>query len=380
MKGKIANLFLIILAIIVIAGAGLFIYKYTQTEQTNTGANIEDTVNNEEEVEPEPEKQVQIFKGTDRPIAVMIDNHTGAWPQANLNKAYLVYEIVVEGGETRLMALFKGQDLEKIGPVRSSRHYFLDYALENDAIYVHHGWSPQAESDISKLGINNVNGLTESSNDFWRVKDKSSPHNMFTSTDSILKIALRKGYETKSKAESVLNYVAEEFELTDKYKIKIETEDVEETENEIETPIVNEEDGIKTKALVAKDVTIPHSNLQTVKYEYDEQTKTYKRYARKRLQTDYITGEAVTTKNIIITMCDSYTLKDSENKGRQGLKNIGTFDGYYITNGIAIPITCSKTARDAQTVYKDLDGNEINVNDGNTFINICPTDAEVVIE
>lgn len=54
----------------------------------------------------------------------MIDNHSGAWPQANLNKAYLVYEIIVEGGETRLMAVFKGQDLEKIGPIRSSRHYF----------------------------------------------------------------------------------------------------------------------------------------------------------------------------------------------------------------------------------------------------------------
>ena len=51
------------------------------------------------------------------------------------------------------MALFKGQNLEKIGPVRSSRHYFLDYALENDAIYVHYGWSPQAQYDISNLGV-----------------------------------------------------------------------------------------------------------------------------------------------------------------------------------------------------------------------------------
>lgn len=102
----------------------------------------------------------------------MIDNHSGAWPQANLNKAYLVYEIIVEGGETRLMAVFKGQDLEKIGPIRSSRHYFLDYALENDAIYVHHGWSPQAQNDISALNVNNINGIQESSNNFWRVKDK----------------------------------------------------------------------------------------------------------------------------------------------------------------------------------------------------------------
>ena len=79
-------------------------------------------------------------------------------------------------------------------------------------------------------------------------------------------------------------------------------------------------------------------------------------------------------------MCDNYTLADSEEKGRQGLKNIGTFDGYYITNGKAIKIKCTKTTRDQQTKYEDLNGNEIKVNDGNTWVNICPTDAQVEME
>ena len=73
-------------------------------------------------------------------------------------------------------------------------------------------------------------------------------------------------------------------------------------------------------------------------------------------------------------------MDDSENKGRQGLRNIGTFNGYYITNGKVIKIKCIKEARNTQTKYQDLQGNEIQVNDGNTWINICPTDAEVVIE
>ena len=92
--------------------------------------------------------KIKTFTGDDRPIAVMIDNNTNAWPQDSVNKAYIIYEIIVEGGETRLMALFKGSDADSIGPIRSSRHYFLDYALENDAIYAHLGWSPQAQSDI----------------------------------------------------------------------------------------------------------------------------------------------------------------------------------------------------------------------------------------
>mgnify|MGYP001027759403 CR=1 FL=1 len=349
MSKKTTRIIIAILVILILVAGGIMAYMITK-DKMNQAQPVSE---NEEEEEiltaGVSDKKVKIFNGNARPIAVMIDNHNQAWPQAGLNQAYLVYEAVVEGGETRLMALFKGQNLDKIGPVRSSRHYFLDYALENDAIYVHHGWSPQAQSDISTLGVNNINGIQESSASFWRVKDKSAPHNLFTSTDSILKIAERKGYSKTSDKKSVLNYVA----------------------NEVEMPAT---------AVNATSVTIPHSNLQTVKYEYNAETKTYTRYARNKLQSDYETGEPVTTKNIIITMCDNYTLADSEEKGRQGLKNIGTFDGYYITNGKAIKIKCTKTARDQQTKYEDLNGNEIKVNDGNTWVNICPTDAQVEME
>ena len=103
-----------------------------------------------------------------------------------------------------------------------------------------------------------------------------------------IKISTKQKYRTTSTKESVLKYVTDE---------------------------VNLEDGEN-----ATSITIPHSNLQTVKYEYDEQNKVYKRYARKKAQTDWTTGENLTTKNIIITMCDNETLDDGENKGRQTLK------------------------------------------------------------
>lgn len=337
---KSIKILIVILIVLIIGAGGVLAYKIYSDKNQETAVEQEGNV-----VKAEEQKQVQIFKGTDRPIAVMIDNHSDAWPQAGLNNAYMVYEIIVEGGETRLMALFKGADLEKIGPVRSSRHYFLDYAMENDAIYVHFGWSPQAQSDIEKYSINNINGISEDGSTFWRVKDKQSPHNAVTSTAKILASAKDKNYKTTSSEKSVLNYVTDE---------------------------VNLESGE-----TATTVTIPHSDLQTVKYEYNAQTKKYIRYARNKEQTDWDTKEPVTTKNIIITFCDNYTLTDKENKGRQGLYNIGTFDGYYITNGKAIKIKCTKNERDEKTKYVDLEGNEIKVNDGNTFVNICPKDAKV---
>lgn len=336
---------IIILVILVIVAGGVLAYKITQSKKEET------TVSNEDNIlvgTAKEEKKVQIFQGNERPFAVMIDNHKDAWPQAGLQKAYMIYEIVVEGGETRLMALFKGADVDKIGPVRSARHYFIDYAMENDAIYAHFGQSPQAASDIKKYSINDINGISEDGSTFWRVKDKTAPHNAVTSMANLKKSAESKKFKTTSTEKSVLNYVTDE---------------------------VNLEDGES-----AETITIPHSQLQTVKYEYDSENKVYKRYARGVAQKDWDTKDAITIKNVIITYCDNYTLTDTENKGRQGLKNIGTFDGYYITNGKAIKIKCIKEARDSKTIYQDLQGNVIKVNDGNTFVNICPTDAEVTIE
>lgn len=340
-----AKIIVILLSIIIIAAGGILAYKIVKDkEEVGTSSSEENNIMTAEL----NEEKIKIFNGKDRPIAVMIDNHNEAWPQAGLQDAYMIYEIIVEGGETRLMALFKGADIEKIGPVRSARHYFIDYVMENDAIYTHFGQSPQAESDIKKYNIDNINGIAEDGITFWRVKDKSAPHNAVTSTEKILESAKKKKYKTTSSEESILDYTAEDVKL---------------------------EDGED-----ATTITIPHSNLQTVKYVYDEEKQVYERYARKKEQKDWTTGETITTKNIIITFCDNYTLSDTENKGRQGLKNIGTFDGYYITNGKAIKIKCTKNARDEKTVYQDLNGNKIKVNDGNTFVNICPTDANVGIE
>ena len=340
--------FIVLLLATIITFAGILGYKILLENGENIISLGTEIIEEEKQEEKLPEKEVEIYKGTSRPVAVMIDNHKSALPQGGINDAYMVYEIIVEGGESRLMALFKGVDSEKIGPVRSARHYFLDYALENDAIYIHYGWSPQAESDISSLQVSNINGISENEKYFWRTKDKSAPHNVATNMESILQIAQNKGYRITSTKSSVLNYVTDE---------------------------VNLEEGMK-----ATNITIPYSSSNKVEYTYDEQTKRYIRTSHGILNEDWSKGEEVTTKNIIITFAKNETLNDGENKDRQTLYNIGTLNGYYITNGKAIQITCVKTSRNSQTLYMDLEGNEINVNDGNTFVQICPINAKVEIQ
>lgn len=288
-------------------------------------------------------------KSKSRPIAVMINNNHAAWPHAGLQDAYITYEILAEGGITRLMALFKDQNTAKIGSVRSSRPYYLDYALENDAIYVHYGWSDQAKADISSLGVDNINGLTASSV-FWRDTslNKASEHTAFTSIEKIKAYAKEKGYDRDTNKDLLLNYSVDEIDLSKK------------------------DDAIK-----ADSVFMKYSYYTNSSYEYDSENKVYKRSMSGTAHVDAVTGKQYTYKNIIITPIASHTY---DSYGRLSLDDVGSGEGYYITDGYAIPIKWSKESRSSQTLYTDKDGKEIKINDGNTFIQITPPSEKLKIE
>ncbi|MBR1718554.1 MAG: DUF3048 domain-containing protein [Bacilli bacterium] len=329
-------------------------------------------------------KKISIFnmESKTRPIAVMINNHNQARPyHSGLDKAQIVYEFIVEGGITRMLAIFKDQDVSRIGPVRSSRHYYLDYALENDAIYVHWGWSPQAESDIRSLGVNNLNGLYDYgfSRDQNLIGKINLEHTAITSTDGIKEAVKRKAYRTEYKTDNVednlvLKYSANEINLG-KDSVILNLNDGSGLSLTSTSFIKSYVEGInagipvQSDSKVANKVVIPYSNYMTVSYIYDSDNKYYLRYANNSVHKDYITGEQYHFKNILILKVENHTM---DSYGRQDLKNVGTGKGYYITNGYAKEITWHKDSRANKTKYKYLDGSEVIVNDGNTFIQVEP--------
>lgn len=303
----------------------------------------------------EEKKQLKIvdLNSSTRPYAVMINNHEQArLHHTGLQDAYLVYEIIVEGGLTRMMALYKDQTTAKIGSVRSARHYFLDYALENDAIYAHYGWSPQAESDIKQLQISNINGLYDQA--FWRDQSLkiAYEHKAFTSMEKLKQVAINKGYRTTSTQKLLLSYQVDLVDLS-----------------------------LKENSIPANTVTIPYSNYVTTSYTYDSVNQVYLRSVGGKAHVDDITKQQYTTKNIIIEKVRNYSI---DAYGRQALDHIGSGEGYYITCGYAVPITWTKTSRTAQTKYyyqSTTDEKvEIEVNDGNTFIQIMPIGKTPSIE
>lgn len=299
-----------------------------------------------------PKLNIIDLNSKSRPVAVMINNIGVAREvQSGLQDAYMVYELIVEGGLTRLMAIYKDADTARIGSIRSSRHYYLDYVLENDAIYVHWGYSEFAMSDISKLGINNVNGLIYGNKYFWKdnTLKVATEHRAFSSMELINKGVDKLGYRTTTDESPLLNYSVETIDLS-----KI------------------------TGAIPAEKVDIKYSNSVTSSYEYDKEFQNYKRSVNGKAHTDYVSKEQYTAKNIITYQVKNTTIK-GDYKDRQNLDNIGSGKGYYISNGYAVPITWSKESRSAKTIYKLEDGTELNVNDGNTYIQIQPVGEKLSI-
>jgi len=310
---------------------------------------VEEPLLNTPKIEEKVENETIDLNSKSRSYAVMINNASPARRlQSGLQDAYLIYEIIVESGITRYMALFMDAETERIGSIRSARHYFLDYAIENDAIYVHHGQSPQAQKDFNKLGLTRI--AVGEPKTGWRENEHNVDweHKLFTNIKNIEKGLSNK--RTERNGELLLNYSEDAIDLS-----KIE--------------------GAKK----ANKVEVEYSSAVSNSYEYDSKTERYKRFINGSSHKDYITNKQYTFKNIIVVKIGNSLIK-GDTKGRQELFNIGEKDGYYITNGYAVPIKAIKSSRTAKTVYKYLNGEEIVVSNGNTFIQIQPLSKKLNIE
>ena len=343
LKLKKSTLIIIISAIVVLSIGGFVLYKVLS--KPNDPREKEDVVIPTPSPTPNNIKIVDLDSDT-RPYAVMINCKTEALPQAGVQDAYIVYEQMVEGGITRMMALYKDKELAKIGSARSARVQYLPYVFENDAIYVHAGGAREALNRIHDEKIDDVDVDGKyGKRDMDLAKKRAWEHTLFTSTELLAKAVKDKKMRDTTNVKSLLKYSADELDLS-KYKTE-----------------------------PAEEVSIKYSNYRTSIYEYDKENKYYLRFMNNKKNTDLVTGEQYHVKNIIVYGVQYNTIV-KRGAGYQDPRIYGTGEGYYITDGVALPITWSKKGEKDQTIYKIKEtGEELVVNDGNTYIQIYPTNG-----
>lgn len=274
------------------------------------------------------------------PVAIMIENLVTVRPQSGLDQANLVYEALVEGGITRFMALYAvTQPLEAVGPVRSARPYYLDWVKEYNALYGHVGGSPQAMSLISTYDVFNLDQFYDSRY-YWRDKERAAPHNVYTAS-KFLVFALR---DKKAPAEG--NYEA--------YKFK-------------------EDLSLEKRPSEEKSLTIDYSSYSyKVEYKYDREKNVYLRsQGGKPFESQ--DASQIAAKNVVIQYVKT-SLADGE---RLAMETIGTGQAIVFQDGQGQVGTWTKEGRNRRTKFYNDQGEEIEFNAGQTWIQVVPDDREI---
>ncbi len=345
-KNIILSISLLIILVLVIVLA--FVFKNFNENKDNSSK-----PNNSQEVDNNnQDSKINIIdiNSNTRPYAVMINCHNGALPQAGLQNAYIVYELMVEGGITRMMALFKDKDVNKIGSIRSARTQYLDYVYENDAIYVHAGGAADAlkrikDENINDIDVDGVYGVRDTS------LKRSWEHTLFTTTNLLKKGTSDRKFRNTTETYSLLKYTAHEI-TKDTYQ----------------------------GSQPANNISIKYSDYRTSNYVYDPTNKVYLRSMNNTLNVDLVTGEQYKVKNIIVYAVPYSNYTYNNNSSYQKIANVGTGEGLYITNGYSIPIIWEKASKNAKTIYKvKATGKELELSDGNTYIQIYPTSGSLKI-
>lgn len=310
---------------------------------------IEQPIEIVQEPEPEPEPEPEIIYpytypltgiGTeeelvDRPFLVLVENHRAARPQSGLIDADIVYEILVEGEITRFAAIFHSQQPEVIGPVRSLRPYFAQLAEGWDAPIVHAGYSPAAIEYVRQKKLDHFDEIYNAGAYFWRSKERSAPHNLYTSIELLRKGQTNRKVRTEWKQPEPISFAEKEAVITGD---------------------------------VAEKVTVTYLRGYKVEYEYQAETGTYLRHMAGEPHLDKETEQQIETANLLIIKTSHRVL---DNVGRREINVDGPGKGWLVQQGKVREIDWE---RKGGIIRPYIDGQEVPLLPGKTWIQVISPD------
>lgn len=329
--------------------------KNTQSTQ-NTGVNSESTEGNDTEdsqVNAEATGNINLLTGlntlTDeavgkRPVAVMFNNLPKAMPQYGISAADVVFEITVEGGLSRMMALYGDYtQVPKSCSIRSCRKYFPELAKGFDAVYVCSGMSNDVRAYVDTLGLTMYVGDDATGGLFGRDQARrdagySLEHTMYFDGTGLPAAMANRGERT----------------------------DIQESKKD--TAFKFADQTVVPTGGACNSVTVDFGAL-TATLNYDAASNTYLKQLNGKDQKDGVTGEQLAFTNVIIM--ETKVGQDVNGKDRT-INWHGGKDAvaYYISNGAMQQIYWVKDSIDSRIIFYDMDGNELAINTGKTYIAI----------
>lgn len=291
-----------------------------------------------------------------RPVAVMINNLKGALPQYGIEQADILFEVLVEGGITRLMGVYADYSaVPDVCSVRSCRYYYPIIAMGFDAIYCHIGYEQTfAKATLQNLGIDTISDSsaipysTMFAVDSQRAQSYASEHTKYLIGANIPQALEDNGCRT---------------DIGEEYKGDF---------------FVFEDEFFSPEGIDANSVRFNFSTSYYSTFEYDEASKTYKKFHNSSEHIDGKTGNQLSYTNVIALQTQVYP--KPENTYLMQVEIVSSGTGYYISGGKAQEITWEKTSEEAQIEFFDENGDPLKVNVGKCYIGVIDSDTNIVFE
>jgi len=290
----------------------------------------------EDVAEPEPEPvpvsplSGQPLASPGKLVAAVVDNSKSARPQTGLPEADVIYEVLAEGGITRLLALYHSRAPEVVGPIRSTRPYFTMLAREWNAILAHCGGSEEGLAEIKRLRVVSANEMYDPTG-YFRDTSREAPHNLYMSVSA------------------VRNRVKDELpEPTPRWELAL------------------------AEGEPASSIRVRYGPEYEVEYVLEDGK--YMRYVNGSPHLDKETGSQLSASTVVVQYARSrvayaYLALDVE--------LVGKGKAEYFVSGVPSEGTWEKASKESPTRYLDRDGNTMAFTPGQIWIQIVPMDAQV---
>ncbi|WP_377891720.1 DUF3048 domain-containing protein [Alkalihalobacillus sp. R86527] len=327
--GKLRVSLAVILSVGLLAGCS---QKDTAQKTGAESANVQDSSMNKKvdqvQSEQAPLTGVATENSDQRVISVVVNNHPKARPQSGLHKADIVYEMLVEGKITRLLAIYQSDYPDIVGPVRSARDYFIELNAGFNGIFVAHGYSPSAQTILNSGAVDHLNGMQYDGTLFERASFRKAPHNSYITTERIKKGATTNGYDLKQSPKPFIF------------------------------------DNEKRDSKEDTSVELAYSDTYHVSYRYNDGV--YERFVNGELMKDRETKDTIALENVLVVEANHQIIDDY---GRRAIDLESGGSAVLLQEGVKTEVTW-KNENGRITAVKD--GSSVPLIPGQTWVNIVP--------
>ena len=334
-KQKISLIISVIFLILVIIFSFLFFFRKPES------APVKNPDPKSQKTEPKkkakPEKFYSKLSGVEvsekslenAPVfGVIIENSIPARPQSGLSQAEVVFEAIAEGGITRFLALYQQNKPKLLGPVRSIRGYYIDWASGFDASIAHVGGPGDA---LARMRDGKHKDMDEFLNTqtFWRSKNRYAPHNVYTNFTILSALGSSKGWNSSN------------FEGFSR----------------------KEDSPAKEKNATQIQVNISGFSYNST-YVYQENCNCYLRSQAGVTHTD-ANGTQISTKTLIVLKMENKLAVD---RYHNTYRNIGSGVAIVFQDGVVQEVKWVKSSEGSPLILQNNDGSNFKINRGQSWI------------